>query len=433
MVRIRSSRVVVDGTVRPATIGFETGVITEISSGVADLDYGDRVILPGLVDSHVHVNEPGRSEWEGFASATRAAAAGGTTTIVDMPLNSIPPTVTTEALRVKRSAAVGKLTVDVGFWGGLIPGSGAEISSLVSDGVCGFKSFLVDSGVDEFPAVSLTDLEEGLVQMAALGVPSLLHAEDPASILQIQGDARSYRSYLESRPATGEGSAVGSAARLAADTGAQVHILHVSSADAVEELARGPASLTGETCPHYLIFCADDIEDGATAFKCAPPIRDSNHRDRLWEGLQDRTLAMVVSDHSPAPADLKELQTGDFARAWGGVGSLQLRLQAVWTGASRRGLGIENLAAWLAAKPAELAGLGSKGAIEVGKDADFVVFDPDDSTKVRGRSLEHRHPITPYDGMTLRGSVITTILRGETVFDRGALTTGSGRMLVRDG
>ena len=240
MVRIRSSRVVIDGLVRPATIGFENGTITEVDDGDADVDYGDHVILPGLVDSHVHVNEPGRTEWEGFATATRAAAAGGTTTIVDMPLNSIPPTVTTEALRVKRSAAAGKLTVDVGFWGGLIPGSSAEIGPLVSAGVCGFKSFLVDSGVDEFPAISLAELEDGLVKMASLGVPSLLHAEDPASIHQVQGEARSYRSYLESRPSAGEGAAVGSAAQLAEKTGAQVHILHVSSGEAVEALAGGP-------------------------------------------------------------------------------------------------------------------------------------------------------------------------------------------------
>ncbi len=433
MVRIRSTRVVIEDEIRPATIGFEDGVITELSNHSPDFDFGDNVILPGLVDSHVHVNEPGRTEWEGFDTATRAAAAGGTTTIVDMPLNSIPPTVTAEALRVKRSAAANKLHVDVAFWGGLIPGSIDEIDQLVAEGACGFKSFLVDSGVEEFPAISIPELKAGLARMAELDVPSLLHAEDPASLQLVREDVRAYRSYLESRPSDGEGRAVESAAALAEETGANVHILHVSSADAVDALARGPANLSGETCPHYLIFCAEEIADGSTAFKCAPPIREAQHRHRLWDALLSGTLDMVVSDHSPAPADLKEIESGDFGRAWGGVGSLQLRLQSVWTGAQQRGIGIERLARWLATKPAELAGLRSKGRISEDKDADFVVFDPDGSMTVSGRDLEHRHPVTPYDGMQLRGKVITTILGGKTIYEDGNIVLRSGRMLVRDG
>ncbi len=432
MARIRSSRVVLPDGVGAATIRYEDGLIVEIESGTADSDYGDLVVMPGLVDSHVHVNEPGRTEWEGFRSATRAAAAGGTTTIVDMPLNSIPPTVTRSALEAKRRAARGKLSVDVAFWGGLIPGSSAELAGLVADGVSGFKSFLVDSGVPEFPAIGVDELTDGLRRMAELGVPSLLHAEDPAALLPVVGDTTEYQSYLASRPADAEARAVQLAASMAAETGAAVHVLHVSSSEAVAALAKGPSNLTGETCPHYLFFCAEEIPDGSTPFKCAPPIRSAEHRDGLWNALVEGDLAMVVSDHSPAPARIKAVDSGDFAEAWGGVGSLQLRLQATWTAARDRGIDIERLGNWLALEPALLAGLGDrKGSIEVGKEADFVVFDPDGALVVIGENLEHRHPITPYEGIRLRGSIVETILRGQTVYAEGQIEGGLGRMMRR--
>lgn len=417
---------------RPLTIRYEAGAIVEISEKAPDHDYGDLVVMPGLVDSHVHVNEPGRTEWEGFATATRAAAAGGTTTVVDMPLNSIPPTTTVAALEAKKRAANGNLNVDVAFWGGLIPGSLDDIDPLVDEGVCGFKSFMVDSGVPEFPPVGSDELLRGLARMKTRGVPSLLHAEDPASLLPITGDPTRYESYLASRPSTGEAAAVLRAGEMAGKTGARVHVLHVSSADAAAAVAAGPENLSGETCPHYLIFCSEDVPPGGTPFKCAPPIRDREHRAALWESLQAGHLAMVVSDHSPAPADTKAVESGSFADAWGGVGSLQLRLQATLTGVLQRQIDLADLVRWLALEPARLAGLdGRKGSIEVGKDADFVVLDPDGALEVRGTDLEHRHPVTPYEGMTLRGAIVETILGGRTVYSDGRIRPGLGRMLRR--
>jgi allantoinase len=433
MTVLRSTRVVVGDEVRPASIVVEQGMIVAIDDRPADLDFGDLVIMPGLVDSHVHVNEPGRSEWEGFATATMAAAAGGTTTIVDMPLNSIPPTVSTGALVEKRAAAEGKLTVDVAFWGGLIPGSESELEALVEEGVCGFKSFMADSGVPEFPPMSVDRLAAAMPTLRRLGVPALIHAEDPARVYEMDGDPTQYGSYLATRPSDGEAAAVEVVASLARDSGAQMHVLHVSSREAVRAMASGPGSMSGETCPHYLTLCAEEIAAGATAFKCAPPIRTAEHREALWEGLEGGILNMVVSDHSPAPARVKHLDDGDFARAWGGIGSLQLRLPVTWTGAAERGVGFARLARWLALEPARLAGLDAvKGSIAVGSDADLVIWDPDAWFEVRGRDLEHRHATTPYEGMKLRGAVVRTVLGGKTVFDEGVIKSGNGRMLRRD-
>lgn len=393
MQSLRSNRVVLGDEVRPATVRWEHGVVVEVGDDSADRDYGDLVVLPGLVDSHVHVNEPGRTDWEGFATATRAAAAGGTTTIVDMPLNSVPPTTTVPALQEKRRAARGQLAVDVAFWGGIVPGSFGEIPGMVDAGVCGFKVFLTDSGVPEYPPV-----QPGELTALSLGVPLLVHAEADE---HLRTPGPSYAEYLESRPAAAEAEAI----RRVDGLDMPVHILHVSSAEGVDVIASTPG-VSGETCPHYLTFTSADVT--GVEFKCAPPIRETEHREALWEGLKNGVLSMVVSDHSPSPPDMKR---GDFATAWGGIASLQLRLPATWTGAVVRDVGLSELARWLALAPAELAGLDDrKGSIEVGKDADFVVFDPDGETMVSGRDLHHRHPMTPYEGMRLRGLVVDTLM-----------------------
>lgn len=432
MTSIQSKRVVVDGEVRPARVVFHDGVVASIDSpGIADHDFGDLVIMPGLVDSHVHVNDPGRASWEGFATATRAAAAGGTTTIVDMPLNSIPPTTSVPALKEKRGAAAGHLSVDVAFWGGLIPGSLPGMGPLADEGVCGFKAFLVDSGVPEFPPVTVEEITAGMSRLAALGLPMLVHAEDPASLRDPDGDPRVYSTYVDSRPVESEVRAVEIVAGVAERAGASAHILHVSSGDAADAVARG-RSLSGETCPHYLTFSANEIANGATAYKCAPPIRESSHREALWDALRVGHLLMVVSDHSPAPTEIKEVESGNFLEAWGGIASLQIRLPAVWHGASERGFDLATIARWLAAAPAQLAGLSErKGSIQVGLDADLVVWDPDGVTEIRAETLEHRHPLSPYEGMRLRGTVITTILRGSVVFGDGTVMGSRGRMLRR--
>lgn len=411
-----------EGELRPATIRWEEGEIVEIGTGSAEHDVGDLVVLSGLVDSHVHVNEPGRTHWEGFVTATRAAILGGTTTIVDMPLNSSPPTVSVEALAAKRRAAEGKLSCDVAFWAGIVPGSSDEVANLADSGVCGFKVFLCDSGIPEYPPLS-----HGELAAVDTELPLLIHAEDPRFLGEL-GSTTRYLDYLSSRPPIAEAAAI---ERLITRRG-PTHILHVSSAEAVEASAKGPDTMSGETCPHYLLFSAEEIPERATEFKCSPPIRQRHHQEALWEGLVHGSLGMVVSDHSPSPPELKARETGDYASAWGGISGLQVRLQAVWTGMVSRRLGIEWLGEWLSGAPSRLAGLDDrKGSIEVGKDADLVVFDPDGLLEVKGAQLQHRHPLTPYEGMRLRGEVVEVWLDGTRVVAEGTIDPGHGRMLRR--
>lgn len=430
MPSLRSRRVVLPEGERPATVRYEGGTIVAVGDGLADLDFGDLVVLPGLVDCHVHVNEPGRTEWEGFATATAAAGAGGTTTVVDMPLNSVPPTVDVAALHAKRAAAREQLAVDVAFWGGVVPGSDSAIAELAEEGVCGFKAFMVDSGVEEFPPLSPHEMAIAAGRLSETGLPLLVHAEDPFQLRPPEGDPRHYDTYLASRPGAAEAAAIEAMAHIAETTGALVHVLHVAGGEAVDALGR--TSLTAETCPHYLTFAADSIPDGATAFKCAPPIRRREDREALWEALDTGTIGLVVSDHSPAPPDLKALHSGDFLRAWGGIASLELRLLATWDGARRRGYGMIHLARWLASGPAEMAGLDHrKGVIAEGSDADFVVFDPNGVTAVDAGRLRQRHRVTPYDGMSLAGAVVATYLRGVPVHGEGAVSGRHGELLRR--
>jgi allantoinase len=432
---VRSQRVVLPTGVRPAAIHTRSGRIVAIGeyndrpAGIPELDAGEHVVLPGLVDTHVHINDPGRAEWEGFEHATRAAAAGGVTTLVDMPLNSIPPTTSVAALEEKRAAARGRCHVDVGFWGGVVPGNATDLVPLAAAGVLGFKCFMCPSGVDEFGHVGESDLRDALPILAALDLPLLAHAELPALLrnpmVSTHGaprDPRRYRTWLESRPDASEQAAIEMLVGLAVEYRARIHIVHLASAVALPDIRAARTAgvrLSVETCPHYLTFAAEDIGDGATAFKCAPPIRSRMNRERLWEALTAGDIDFVATDHSPAPPALKHLDDGDFLSAWGGVASLQLGLSVVWTGAAERGVPLERLAGWMAAGPAALARLGTKGAIAVGRDADLVVWDPDAEWIVDARTLHHRHPVTPYDRRRVRGRVLTTILRGGTVFDRG--------------
>ncbi len=386
-------------------------------------DLVDVALLPGLVDTHVHVNEPGRTEWEGFDSATRAAAAGGVTTIIDMPLNSVPPTTTVDHLRVKRTAARSQCHVDVGFWGGAIGSNTADLEALHDDGVFGFKSFLSPSGVAEFPHLSDdAQLLEVLTEVARLGATSIVHAEDPAVLdTAAAAGGRAYGGFLASRPDAAETVAVRRLLDAVRQTGARVHVLHVSSRDVLPLLAAAQAEglpVTAETCPHYLTLRAEEVPDGATAYKCCPPIRSAANQDALWEALASGVLDIVVSDHSPSTPDLKQFDTGDFGTAWGGIGGLQLGLPAVWTAASERGYGLDAIVRWMSSGPAAFVGLADRGGIVPGRVADLVAFDPDENFTVDPTALKHRNPVTPYAGATLRGVVRSTWLRGEPVDER---------------
>jgi allantoinase len=398
------------------------------------------IVMPGLVDSHVHINEPGRTDWEGFATATKAAAAGGVTTIVDMPLNSIPPTTSVSAFKEKLSAAVDQCHVDVAFWGGVIPGNTSQLKPLLAAGVVGFKCFLVPSGVEEFPNVTEPDLREAMPELARMGAVLIVHAELPGPIdstaveSATKRDATRYRTFLDSRPRAAENEAVELMIKLAQEFGTRVHIVHHSSADALPLLRAARASglpITAETCPHYLFFAAEEIGDGATEYKCCPPIREGDNREQLWQALAEGTIEMVVSDHSPCPPAMKMKETGDFLAAWGGISSLQLRLPLMWTSARRRGFSETNLSEWLCVAPARLAGLdGRKGTIATGYDADIVIWNPDQQFQIEPGILQHRHKLTPYIGQFVDGVIEKTFMGGEKIYDNGQLTTQrAGRLL----
>jgi allantoinase len=425
---IRATRAVTASGAESCCVGVLNGRIVALEPLAAGLqadqvvELGDDVVLiPGLVDTHVHINEPGRSEWEGFRTATRAAAAGGVTTLVDMPLNSVPPTVDVEALELKRQAAAGQCFVDVGFWAGAVPGNGGSLRDLHEAGVFGLKCFLVPSGVDEFPPLNADDLEVCLGTLADLNALTLVHAEDADVIADAPAArGRSYVDFLRSRPRAAENNAVARVVDVAVRTGARVHVVHLSSAEAVPTIRaareRG-VRVSAETCPHYLTFAAEEIADGSTQFKCCPPIREADNREALWAALADGVIETVVSDHCPCPPELKALDTGDLETAWGGISSLQLGLSAVWTEARRRGFGLSDVVGWMATGPARLAGLRRKGRIAVSYDADLVAFAPDEAFVVNPSLLRHRHALTPYAGRRLTGVVRTTWLRGVPVTD----------------
>ena len=437
---LRSTRVITPEGTRAASVAVADGKIAAVLPYGAELppgarleDVGDDVVLPGLVDTHVHVNDPGRSEWEGFWTATRAAAAGGITTLLDMPLNSLPPTTTAAHLGTKRAVARTKAHVDVGFWGGAVPDNVHELRPLYDAGVFGFKCFLSPSGVDEFPELDQDGLSRSLAEIAGFGGLLIVHAEDPHELASapLRGGP-AYADFLASRPRGAENAAIESLIAQAARYDARVHVLHLSSSDALPMIAaakRDGVRITVESCPHFLTLTAEEVPDGATEFKCCPPIREAANQDALWQGLIDGTIDCVVSDHSPCTPDLK---TPDFASAWGGISSLQLGLPAIWTEARRRGRSLEDVVRWMSTAPAALAGLTRKGAIEAGRDADFAVLAPDELFTVDPAELYHRNQVTAYAGKSLYGVVRSTWLRGTRIVRDGALTEPTGLLLERN-
>ncbi|MDP5228128.1 MULTISPECIES: allantoinase AllB [Arthrobacter] len=421
---IRGQRVLTSAGIAPREVAVKDGRVVAMEPlgnglvGAETIELADdETLIPGLVDTHVHINEPGRTDWEGFASATRAAAAGGVTTVIDMPLNSIPPTTNVENLALKRSVAENQAFVDVGFWGGAIPGNTGDLRPLHDAGVFGFKSFLLHSGVDEFPHLEAEELETDLAELRKFDSLMLVHAEDSHAIDRAphaEGDI--YAKFLASRPRGAENKAIAEVIERTRWTGARAHILHLSSSDALPMIAsakRDGVNLTVETCPHYLTLNAEEIPNGATAYKCCPPIREASNRELLWKGLEEGTIDCIVSDHSPSTLDLKDLENGDFAVAWGGVSSLQLGLSLIWTEARHRGIPLEKVVSWMSTRPAEIARVPNKGLIAVGYDADFSIFAADDAFVVDVKKLRHKNPITPYDGRALSGVVRKTYLRGQ--------------------
>ncbi len=434
---VRSTRVALPDGVREAAVLVRDKRIADIAAygaqlgAAADVDLGELALLPGLVDTHVHVNEPGRTEWEGFATATRAALAGGITTICDMPLNSVPATTSAAALRAKAAAAAGQCAVDVAFWGGAVPGNLGELSALLDAGAVGFKCFLIDSGLPEFAPLDRGELRAAMKAVAADGAPLIVHAEDPGEVTAPRGPG--YDAFVASRPTVAERRAIETVVSAAAATGARAHIAHLAAGDCAALIGAAKAAgvlLSAETCPHYLFFAAEEVPDGRTEFKCCPPIRYAANREALWRALAAGVIDCVVSDHSPCAPALKDLAGGDFRTAFGGIASLQVGLPAVWSVAGRRGHSLADVARWMSAFPASLAGLPSKGRIAVGCDADLVAFDPVASFAVRGEDLLHRHPVTPYEGRTLTGRVSRVWLGGVEVDAAGP---PRGRLLRRGG
>jgi len=445
---IHSKRVLIAGKLVEATVFIKDGVISDVVEGsvggelagnLPAEDVGNLLVMPGLIDSHVHINEPGRTEWEGFETITKAAVAGGITTLVDMPLNSSPVTVSVSAFSEKLAAAEGKLYCNCGFWGGMVPGNSDELEGLIKAGVLGVKAFLTHSGIADFPNVNEDDLRKGLVVLARYWVPLLLHAELDelhAGIAAFEKNPKSYQAFLNSRPKSWENKAVALAIELCSAFKSPIHIVHLSSADSLRQIKAARAEglpLTVETCPHYLHFCAEDIPDKNTLFKCTPPIRERENREHLWNGLKEGVIDFIVTDHSPAPADLKQTASGNLLEAWGGISGVQFSLPVVWTEAKKRGFDLTEISALMSGNVANFIGFGgSKGQIKKGYDADLVVWDPEKKFVVSADSILYRHKFSPYIGEELCGEIRQTYVRGKKVFEDGQVVNGAqGKVLLR--
>ncbi|HMJ47681.1 MAG TPA: allantoinase AllB [Ferruginibacter sp.] len=438
MFAIHSNQTIIGNEVRDATVVIKDGHIADILDGMPDMgieiiDAGNKVLMAGIIDPHVHINEPGRTEWEGFDTATKAAIAGGITCLVEMPLNASPVTTTVNAFDKKITAASGKLHTNCGFWGGVVPGNEHDIVPLIEKGVLGFKAFLTHSGIDEFPNVTEQDLRRVMPVISHYGLPLLVHCElddgqeHPAAV------NTSYQAYLASRPSEWEDRAIALMIRLCEESKCRTHIVHLSSSNSLEPIRRAKERgipLTVETAQHYLYFTAESISEGQTQFKCAPPIREKENNEKLWQGLKDGIIDFVATDHSPAPPALKAMDSGDFNKAWGGISSIQFALPALWTGAKNRHCSLPEISRWLCSQTAILAGLAMKGKIEKGSDADLVVWDPSACFNVTKDIIMHKHSITPYLGEQLYGIAEQTYLGGVKVFDRGDFVLDKGRVIL---
>ena len=443
---LKSKNVIVDGEMRPAAIEVKGDLIYDILDyeHVFDCeikDFGEQVIMPGLVDSHVHINEPGRTEWEGFNTATQAAAAGGITALVDMPLNCIPVTTTKAAFQEKLDSVDDKLWVDCGFWGGVVPQNIDDLDELLNAGVLGVKSFLIDSGIEEFPPVEAKDMRAAMPILAKHDVPYLIHAELDCGGYNDVHITKKYNSFLASRPKSWENDAISLMVDMARESkekgdNCKVHIVHLSSDEALETIAQAKQEglrFTAETCPHYLTIASENIPDGKTLFKCCPPIRENKNREHLWQAIADGRLDFIVSDHSPCTPELKHIDTGDIEKAWGGISALQFGISLIWTEAKQRGFSLVDIVRLMSTETAKFAGLDSvKGEIKIGKHADFLVFDPNAEFTITNEMIKHRHNITPYAGRKVTGQVQHTFVRGHHVYQQDEfLNTPIGRPLLK--
>jgi allantoinase len=442
---IYSKRVLTPEGIKEATVYIAGGKITDvtegkITTGVEVFDAGDSVLMPGLIDSHVHINEPGRTEWEGFETATKSAAAGGITTLVDMPLNSTPVTTTAEAFLEKQESAYGKLFVNCGFWGGIVPGNTNDILPLIHAGVLGFKAFLTHSGIDDFPNVDALDLEKASAFLSKEKIPLLVHAEldwEHQGLKALEESPLSYKAFLHSRPKDWEDQAINMMIDLSEAFSLKVHIVHLSSSTSIEQLKAARTKglpITVETCPHYLFFNAENIPDGDTRFKCAPPIREKANNDLLWQALKDGLIDFVVTDHSPAPPSLKKNDSGNLKDAWGGISSLQLSLPVMWTLMRKNNFSLEDLSRLMSGNVSKFIALDqSKGKIQRGYDADLAIFNPERKFKVKQSMMHHRHKMTPYEGVELYGVVEQTYVAGKKVFDNGSFVSSPpGKIILRN-